>query len=189
MSDATLDSGVRRVERVLTIRRPADELYDVWRDFERLPSFMHNVVAVTEDGNRSHWVVKAPGGTVEWDAELIEEIPGSWLAWRTIGDADVKHRGEVCFKPASQGVGTEVYVALEWDPPAGALGAGVAKLFGDDPARQLKEDLWRFKQLMEAGRVPTTRGQSRGSDLADALEKERADAESEQLAEAIPYRD
>ena len=57
---------------------------------------------------------------------------------------------------------TEVFVTLEWDPPAGGLGAAVAKILGDDPARQLKEDLWRFKQLMETGFVPTTQGQACG---------------------------
>ena len=189
MSDAKLDSGVRRVERVLTIRRTADDLYDAWRDFERLPLFMHNVVSVTEDGTLSHWVVKAPGGTIDWDAELTDETPGRRIAWRTLAGADVTHSGEVSFQAATQGNGTEVRVILEWDPPAGALGAGVAKMLGDDPARQLKEDLWRFKQLMEAGSVPTTQGQSRGSAQADELEEERADAETEPLVETIPYRD
>ena len=167
MSDATKDTGTRRVERVLTIRRSADELYEVWRDFERLPSFMHNLVSVTEDGRRSTWVVKAPGGTISWDAELTDERPPKRLAWRTLEGADVMHRGSVRFTPATQGIGTEVYVALEWDPPAGVLGAAVAKVLGDDPARQLKEDLWRFKQLVETGHVPTTRGQPCGHEQAD----------------------
>ena len=186
MSDATLASdtpraagraGTRRVERVLTIRRPADELYDVWRDFERLPSFMRNVVSVSEDGRRSRWVVKAPGGTVSWDAELTEQRRAKRLAWRTLEGADVMHRGSVRFKPAMQGIGTEVFVTLEWDPPAGALGAGVAKILGDDPGRQLKEDLWRFKQLMETGHVPTTQGQSCGHAQAGKADngKEQAD--------------
>jgi uncharacterized membrane protein len=138
---------------------------------------MHNVVSVSEDGRRSRWVVKAPGGTVSWDAELTEQRPAKRLAWRTLEGADVRHRGSVRFKPAMQGIGTEVFVTLEWDPPAGALGAGVAKILGDDPGQQLKEDLWRFKQLMETGHVPTTQGQSCGHAQAGKADngKEQAD--------------
>jgi uncharacterized membrane protein len=189
MTDETRDSGDRRVERVLTIRRPAMELYDVWRDLERLPAFMHNVISVVEEGTRSHWVVKAPGGTMSWDAEVTDDRPGERLAWRTLAGADVPNSGEVRFTRATQGKGTEVRVTLTWDPTAGALGAGVAKMFGDDPGKQLKEDLWRFKQLTETGSVPTTRGQSRGSAQADSLKEERAGDQIEPLVEAPSYSD
>jgi len=42
----------------------------------------------------------------------------------------------------------------------GRLGAAVAKLFGEEPKRQLDKELRCFKSLMEAGEIPTTEGQS-----------------------------
>jgi len=43
-----------------------------------------------------------------------------------------------------------------------SFGAMAAKLFGEEPAQQIEEDLRRFKQVMEVGEVTTTEGQSRG---------------------------
>jgi uncharacterized membrane protein len=46
-----------------------------------------------------------------------------------------------------------VRVVLKYAPPTGALGALVARIFGENPARQLQEDLNRFKEVMETGQV------------------------------------
>ena len=54
--------------------------------------------------------------------------------------------------------GTEVRVQLEYRPPAGTVGRRVAWLFGEEPDQQVKEDLHRFKQLMETGEVPISEG-------------------------------
>lgn len=60
------------------------------------------------------------------------------------------------FARADNGSGTEVKVTMEYNPPGGAVGAVVAKFFGENPDQQLEEDLNRFKQLMENGEVPPT---------------------------------
>ena len=107
--------------------------------------------------------MKAPAGrTVQWDAEIINEIPGELIAWRTLAGADVVSAGSVRFIPLGAGRGTEVHVRLQYDPPAGKVGATVAWLLGHDPASAIREDLRRFKQIMETGEVPTTDGQPRG---------------------------
>jgi uncharacterized membrane protein len=153
-----------QVEETYTINRRPDELYAFWRKLERLPSFMKHLASVSElDDHRSHWVVKAPAGrTVEWDAEIINEIPNELIGWRTIDGAAVISAGSVRFKAAPAGRGTEVRVRLQYAPPAGRLGAGIAWLFGHEPSRIIREDLRRFKQVMEAGEAPTTAGQSHG---------------------------
>jgi uncharacterized membrane protein len=108
-------------------------------------------------------VAKAPAGrTVQWDAEIINEIPGELLGWRTLDHSDVVSAGSVRFKRASGGRGTEVHVRLQYDPPAGKVGATVAWLLGHEPSQTIREDLRRFKQLMETGEVPTIAGQPRG---------------------------
>ncbi|HZR24685.1 MAG TPA: SRPBCC family protein [Vicinamibacterales bacterium] len=159
-------SGSRgvNVEEVTTINRSPSELYRFWRNFERLPAFMEHLVSVKQtDQRRSHWVAKAPAGrTVEWDAEIINEIPDELIGWRTLDGADVISAGSVRFVAARGGRGTEVRVRLQYEPPGGKVGSAIAWMFGEEPSQTIQEDLRRFKQLMEAGEVPTTEGQPRG---------------------------
>jgi uncharacterized membrane protein len=140
------------IEEVVTIQRPARELYEFWRTFETLPQFMQNLVAVQQlDNRRSHWKAKGPAGRpVEWDAEIINEIPHELIGWRTLDGADVVSAGSVNFRPAAGGRGTDVRVRLQYNPPGGKVGSAVAWLFGLEPSQTIKQDLRRFKQIMEA---------------------------------------
>jgi len=153
-----------RVDTAVTINRRAIELYEFWRRLDQLPRFMDHLVSVTCIGPRvSHWVAKAPAGrTVEWNAEIINDLRGELIAWRTLENSAVVSAGSVSFKSAPGGRGTEVRVHLQYDPPAGKAGATVAWLLGYDPSQTIREDLRRLKQLMEAGELPTTLGQPRG---------------------------
>ncbi len=154
----TAGHGVR-VECAVIVNKPAAECYRLWRDFEFLPKFMSHLVDVdtTTDG-RSHWVAKGPLGLrVEWDAEIVADEPGKVISWRSLEGSDVATAGSVHFREFPTGSGTEVRVNLKYDPPAGKLGAAAARLFGEDPDRQVREDLGRFKQLMETGNVPAKR--------------------------------
>jgi uncharacterized membrane protein len=150
-----LEESKMDVTKAVTIRRSPAEIYAFWRSFQNLPRFMYHLQDVRViDDRRSHWVVKAPAGkSVEWDAEIVEDQPNERIAWRSLPDADVPNSGWVEFKPAPGGRGTEVHVALRYDPPAGKLGALVAKLFGEEPSQQIGDDLRRLKQLMETGEV------------------------------------
>jgi uncharacterized membrane protein len=145
-----------KVERSILIERPADELYAFWRDFENLPRFMEHLESVTVlTPLRSRWTAHAPAGTrVSWEAEIHNEIPNQLIAWRSLPGADVPNAGSVHFTPVGAGAGTEVRVVLSYELPAGRVGAAVAKLFGEEPAQQVDEDLRRFKQVMESGDVP-----------------------------------
>jgi len=145
-----------RVEQSITIDRPREELFRFWRNLENLPRFMEHLQSVSVlDENRSHWVAKGPAGTrVEWDAEIHNEIENELLAWRSLPGAAVDHAGSVHFSPAPNGR-TVVRVVFRYDPPAGALGSAVAKLFGEEPSQQVAEDLRRFKQVAEASEPVT----------------------------------
>jgi len=146
-----------RVEQSVTINRPREDLFRFWRNFENLPRFMDNLESVTRlDDQRSHWVAKGPAGArVEWDAELHNEIESELIAWRSLPGSEVDHAGSVHFMPTLNN-GTEVRVFLRYSPPAGKLGSAVAKLAGEDPDRQVADDLRRFKQVMEAGEFSPT---------------------------------
>lgn len=144
------------IGRSVTINRPRAELYAFWRDFSNLPGFMDNVEQiVTLSPTRTHWVVKAPGGkTVEWDATIIDEQEGDFIAWASDEGADVPNSGRIEFRDAGDR-GTVVTATIAYDPPVGIIGKVVAKLFQREPAIQARRDLRRFKQLMETGEVAT----------------------------------
>jgi uncharacterized membrane protein len=153
------------VEETVTINRPVEELYRFWRNLENLPSFMDHVEAVEGNGNgRTHWKVKAPAGTtVEWDAELIEDRPGEALVWRSVEGSGVQNSGAVRFVDAPRNQGTEVHVEFDYGVPGGRLAEAVAKLFGEEPTQQAKDDLRRFKQVLETGFVVISEGSPEGS--------------------------
>src|SRR3954447_24676275 len=119
-----------------TINGSPEALYEAWRDVSRLPEFMDHLEAVTSTGDRrSHWVATGPAGTsVEWDAEITEERANELIAWRALEGSDVQHAGSIRFSAAPQGRGTFVTVQMQYRPPAGALGAAVGALFGEDPS-------------------------------------------------------
>jgi len=166
------------VETSITIDKSPDELYAFWRDFKNLPLFMKHLDSVTElDQRKSHWVVKGIGGArVEWNAEIYNEKENELIAWRSLENADVVNAGSVRFQRGPTGHGTYVRVRVNYNPPAGRLGAAVAQLLGGEPSQLIKEDLRRLKQMMEAGEIATIDGQTSGRAQNEeaALEEEEA---------------
>jgi uncharacterized membrane protein len=140
-----------KVEESIVIDRTPDDLYTFWRNFENLPRFMDHLESVTVlDADRSHWVAKGPAGTrIEWDAEMHNEIENELIAWRSLPGSEVGNAGSVHFTPIAEGRSTEVRVVLSYEPPAGRLGAAIARLFGEEPSQQVANDLGRFKEVME----------------------------------------
>lgn len=160
------DSSVHFAESCLINKSP-ESLYSFWRDFENLPKFMTHLesVKVNSDGT-SHWIAKAPsiyGGSVQWDAEIIAEEANSYISWRSLPGGDVSNHGTIKFLKALGDRGTNVRVEVSYAPPFGQLGRWTAKLFGEEPERQIHDDLRRFKRLMELGEIATIEGQSHGS--------------------------
>jgi uncharacterized membrane protein len=147
-------SGVR-VDKSITIHRSAEDLFHFWRNLENLPRILCHLKSVRASGDVSHWKARtAMGSAVEWDAVVINEEPNHLLAWRSLPGADVDSAGSVHFIPLFPDRGTEVRVELKYYPAAGKLGWLASKLLGQDPERQIVEDLQRFKQIMESGAVP-----------------------------------
>lgn len=159
------DQGVHITE-VFLINKSPEELYAFWRNFENFPRFMSHLKVVQQcDDRRSHWVAKAPaimGGEVEWDAEITVDEPNNRIAWRTIEGSDVAHSGSVRFVRALGDRGTAVRVELDYQPPAGKFGRWIAKLFGEEPEQQIREDLRNFKRMLEIGEIISIEGQPRG---------------------------
>jgi uncharacterized membrane protein len=146
------------VDRAITIQAPIDQLYDHWRQFENLPRFMRHLLEVRPAGNNVYrWKARGPmGRIIEWDARVTDERRPHFLTWSSLPGSDIENAGSVHFTEAPAGRGTEVRVVLAYKPPAGALGALVARLLGEEPSRQIREDLGRLKQMIETGEVATS---------------------------------
>jgi uncharacterized membrane protein len=144
-----------RVDQEVQIHKPVAEVYNFWRDLTNLPRFMEHLECVKVINDRlSHWEAKGPAGiNVEWDAEIVNDIPDQVIGWRSLQGSDVDNGGSVRFEPTADGAGTIVKISLQYNPPAGQLGEWVARMFGENPKRTIVEDLQRFKELMETGNV------------------------------------
>jgi uncharacterized membrane protein len=153
------------ITRSVTINRPRQEVYSFWRQLENLPRFMKHLHAVRQlDPKRSHWEARLPGdvGTLDWEAEITADEPGTRLAWHSLPGSQVENAGEVRFEEAPGDRGTELHAVISYTPPAGALGKAAAGLFNEVFEQLVKEDLRRVKQLLETGELPTIEGQPAG---------------------------
>jgi uncharacterized membrane protein len=143
------------IEKSVVVNKPPAELFAFWRRLENLPCFMEHLVSVTVNNDEtSHWIAKGPAGmNVEWDARIINEVENELIAWRSLESANIDNTGSVYFEPIDYGKATRVRVTLRYDPPGKQFGAAIARLFSEEPAGQIEQDLRRLKQLMETGEV------------------------------------
>jgi uncharacterized membrane protein len=150
-----------KIEQRITVRRPAAELYSLWRDFSLLPRFMHHLESVTcSDDRHSHWIARLNAAKrIEWDAEIVNDIHGSLIAWKTVGAPDIAHAGSVHFTPLADMEATEVRVVFDYEPPAARTIGIIAEHLGLSAEALVAEDLRRFKDAAERGDLPraTTR--------------------------------
>jgi uncharacterized membrane protein len=151
------------VEQALIVNKSPRECYAYWRDLANLPRFIRTLQSITiKDERTSHWVMLSRGVKLEWDSEITVDREGERIAWHSLEGSSVTHAGSVRFEPAAGGRGCIVRVLMHYRPPLGRAGVGIAKLMGRDPHAEAREDLRRFKQLIETGEIPTTRGQPSG---------------------------
>jgi len=148
--------GARRgieVVRSMTVEAPVERVYEFWNDFENLSRFMSHVREVRRIGpDRTHWVVNGPGGApIEWDAVVTRRVPSEEIGWRTVEGSLVEHEGTVRFQPAGANA-TRIGVRLTYRPVGGALGHGLAALFGSDPERVIGDDLARVAAQLRGPR-------------------------------------
>jgi uncharacterized membrane protein len=158
-----LGSGRReiRIAQRMTLCAPREKLYERWRDLENLPLILRHVEHVEVRGDRiSHWVVGGTSGPkVEWDAEITEDRPGEIIAWKSLPGSDVLHEGSVRFSDAPPGRGSQIELTLCYRAGAEAPLSPLLRKLGE---HEIREDLRRFKQWIEAGEIPTTEGQPSG---------------------------
>jgi uncharacterized membrane protein len=145
-----------KLKKAVTVNRSPEQLYTYWRDLRNLPKLFDNVLSVEAlDQNLSHWTLRVPWGLkLEWDAEITVDRRGEMIGWRSLHGADIDNAGYVRFEQASGNRGTVVRLALQYNPPAGKLGAALLTVLRGRPTNQIEEALRKFKQLTEAGEIP-----------------------------------
>jgi uncharacterized membrane protein len=153
-----------RVQRALTINRSPEELYEFWSDVEKTPLYTPGISSVTKTGERtSHWVAQGPfGRSVEWNGELLEDLPAKGIAWHVHGKPTTANAGRVHFEADAGGRGTVTTLTLDYFPSEGPFWTNFGRLSSKATEMQALETLRRFKELMEAGEIPTTQGQPTG---------------------------
>jgi uncharacterized membrane protein len=153
------------LERSIIVNKTPRECYDWWRDLRNMPRFTRNLEKVTQlDEKHSHWVSRQFAGTrLEWRSRINEDVPGERILWSATHDSTFSHAGSVTFAPATGGRGTLITASIHYHVPGGRVGAALAQFLGPDPIGEVRENLRRFKQLLETGEVATTIGQPSGS--------------------------
>lgn len=141
-----------------------ERAYQLWRDFSNLSRFMRHVKSVqVQDETHSEWLVLGPmDHEIRWHAEIIEDVKNERISWRSLPDSLVQTSGSVEFQPHRAGRGTFVTATVRYTP-GGKVSKAIATMLGKHPQFMVREDLRRFKALLEAGETPTTIGQPHGA--------------------------
>jgi uncharacterized membrane protein len=161
---ATRKPNIYRAVASFSVNTSPEHAFRFWRNFENLPLFMRHLDRVRAyDDRRSQWVARGPlGMNIGWEAEIVDERENERISWRSLPGSDMLTNGTVEFRRAPGDRGTIVTAVFQYTPPAGPIGRGFAKFLGKDPDFTVREDLRRFKALIEAGEIPTTEGQPHG---------------------------
>lgn len=148
----------------VVIDRAASDVYEFWRDFSNLPQVMGFLERVEpREGNISHWVARVPAGPLlEWDSEVIEDVPDYRLSWRSLEGSEINTWGTVIFEPRADGKGTEVSVTLNFNPPGNSAGNAVAHFLKGLESSVLSNNMRNLKTFMEASEVPRSRHIEKG---------------------------
>lgn len=160
------EDGVVYSHAVQTILVEAKALYQLWRDLESIPLWQEHVVSVTTTSSTtSHWVFGNPedpkGKRIEFDSTITDDVPGLKIAWKSITEG-VDESGVVTFTPHISGRGTVVTLEQRLRVPGGVVGNVAAGIAERSPSQTVIENLRHFKQLAEAGEIPSVKGQPHG---------------------------
>ena len=124
----------------ITVCRPRDEVYRRWKEFAQQPHGASRFGAV----------------------RILDAEPERLIRFQAAPDAEAQAVGMARFVEAIGGRGTEIHIELEDNTAGGAIGTAVEKLKGDKPLQLAKDDLRRFRQLLEVGEVVRSDGTAEG---------------------------
>ena len=137
--------------KTITVHRNKVEVYNFWRRLENLPLIMKHVknVEKTAEG-KYRWEAEFNNQTLQWNAEITEDVPNERISWTTTDASDVRNSGTVEFYDAPKNKGTELRVTMQYTPAKSKLGRVVASFLDPVFNQMVKDDLKRFKHMMES---------------------------------------
>jgi uncharacterized membrane protein len=129
------------VELHVDVAVPVAVAYGQWTQFEELPRFMQDVEEVQQiDPTHLRWRTSYGGVERIWTSEIVEQRPDERIAWR--GELDIPNSGAVTFhRLDAQTTRVTVIAEVAFDAQP--------ELTSDVVRERLKEDLERFKRLLE----------------------------------------
>jgi uncharacterized membrane protein len=132
------------VKETIEVNVPVSTAYNQWTQFADFPKFMDGVKSVEQlDDTHLRWVAEVGGESRDWQAEIVEQVPDQRIAWRATDDEGPN--GLVRFEPLGEAT-TLVTVEMSYEPEG--LKEQLGAKIGLD-SRQVKEDLVRYKELVE----------------------------------------
>ena len=148
----TTDPEAINITEQITVNAPISAVYAFWRDLSNLPKFMTHLKSVNPTGAlTSHWIANTPGNLIglSWNAEITREEEETYLGWQSTDGSMVDNAGKVEFKQTLNGLGTELSIEINYFPPAGSIGRGLATLFNGVFEKMIREDIQNFKTYVE----------------------------------------
>lgn len=144
------------IQASITIQRPVEKVYEFYRDFRNLPSFLGDVMEIEQTGSAtSRWTIQGPFGIqAHWTIKVTEERTNELIRYETVSSPRRRTSWEIYFSPGSQAGQTEVCEVMK--APLGRVGRAALALIGKFPAEEVSANLHRLKQVMETGRVTDT---------------------------------
>jgi len=143
-------SSMKTIEKYIDVNIPVRAVYNQWTQFEEFPKFMENIERVQQlDETGLHWVAKIAGVTVEWDAEILEQVPDKRIAW--YGARGPIRNGIVSFNPINDSI-TRVVLRIDYEPETFVEETGDKMGIASN---RVQEDLQRFKEFIETRGVET----------------------------------
>lgn len=144
------------IEGRVTINRPVEKVFEFYRDFKNLPSFLGDVMAIDQIGPATlQWTIQGPLGIkARWTIRVTQERPNRLISYETVSSIVPRTSWDIYFTRGSTADETEVHEVMK--VPLGRLGRAALALIGKFPAKEVTANLHRLKEVMETGRVTDT---------------------------------
>jgi len=140
------------IEEHVDVGVPRDVAYDQWTRYQDLAKYSKNESGQPKRSDRVGFRSKIGPSSRGWDAQIVEQVPGKRIAWRSIGGA--RHMGVVTFHKLDDRL-TRMMVQMEYHP------AGAMETIGNFlrmQRRRVRKDLRLFKHFIELRGEPTGKG-------------------------------
>ena len=81
---------MNQIQQSIHVNAPLSTVYNQWTQCEEFPRFMEGVREVRQiDNAHLHWRAMRHGCEVEWNSEIIDQVPDELIAWRDVDGPDV----------------------------------------------------------------------------------------------------